>query len=127
LKPDVCRRVVGRLPTPSLERMCWRPRDPLAKIRGLSCEIARIFTRTVLSRLARSTYCQRPNRIPPERRVFSPEQRHTSAALPVLESLKLLSALDTCQPIAITGFPPVLHNLGELCSWSDGRPRPSNR
>jgi len=33
------------MPTPSLERMCWRP--PRPKPGGLSCEIARIFTRIV--------------------------------------------------------------------------------
>ena len=33
------------MPTPSLERMCWRPSRP--KPDGLSCEIARIFTRAI--------------------------------------------------------------------------------
>ena len=38
---------------------------------GPSCEITRTYAREFLSRLARSTYCQRPNRLPPERRASS--------------------------------------------------------
>jgi hypothetical protein len=74
LKPDVCRRVVGRLPSPhvrnSLQKLLrlqqrgmapplsflFLDRDPQEKDRGgLSCEIARTYARTDFSRLARST------------------------------------------------------------------------
>src|SRR5207342_1169805 len=49
LEPVVCRRVVGRLPSPSLERTGWRCSRPLRReVAGsLSCEIARIFTRAI--------------------------------------------------------------------------------
>jgi hypothetical protein len=47
LEPVVCRRVVGRLPSPSLERTGWHCSQSLRReVAGsLSCEIARIFTR----------------------------------------------------------------------------------
>ncbi len=70
--------------------------------------------------------CQRPNRFPPERRVFSPEQRlcrdgrlarpaEQSSAFPKNNSacprnlIKLLVLLLACQPIVPTGFPLEIH------------------
>jgi hypothetical protein len=74
--------------------------------------------------------CQRPNRLPPERRAFSPERispcaqavwrghscpRLTSRAPTrnpsVLETLKVTGSGACCQPIVPTGFPPFMHIL----------------
>ena len=66
LKPDVCRRVVGRLPSPrsktrdgaTAQLFALADRNP-KKFRdrsGLSCEIDRTYARIRFSRLARSTY-----------------------------------------------------------------------
>jgi len=81
--------------------------------------------------------CQRPNRLPPERRAFSPERicsyaqavrrrhscpRPTSRARTrnpsVLETLKVTGSGACCQPIVPTGFPPFMHIffLGRLGS-----------
>ncbi len=55
-------------------------------------------------------------RFPPEQGVFSPTKSFRANAdartlwnLAVLETLKLLVLLLSCQPIAATGFPPVFH------------------
>jgi len=76
LKPDVCRRVVGRLPSPRILRRLAKAalvsttrdgattqlltplnRNPkkLEDRGGLTCEIARTYARIDFSRLARST------------------------------------------------------------------------
>jgi hypothetical protein len=75
LKPDVCRRVVGRLPSPHIQSGLQKPilgstardgatiqlRLPRIETRrgkdhgGLSCEIVRTNARIRFSRLARST------------------------------------------------------------------------
>ena len=110
LKPVVCRRVVGRLP-------------PLPR-RGamdLSCEIARIRTRDF--HLTTGTFnlvVKDRSASPPERRVFSPGD-HTEARPTVLETCfgnlcKLRVRCPGCQPIAFTGFPPVMHNEEPLTS-----------
>jgi len=83
LKPDVCRRVVGRLPSPGLESRGWRHRSAFCWT--ASCEAAKKkFTVVYLVRsfglMPESVShdwhvqpsCQRPNRGPPERREFSP-------------------------------------------------------
>jgi len=130
LKPDVCRRMVGRRPTPSLERMCWRPHAP--KSRGLSCEIARIFTRAIplttgtfnlivkdRTAVLRGQECPRytfrlsgaysvQNESARVAWTFLSAPRHKSVC--PRNPLKLLSALHQSQPIVPTGFPPVLHN-----------------
>jgi hypothetical protein len=87
LKPDVCRRVVGRLPSPhiqcSLQKPLWfQQRGMAPPFSFLSCE-----TKTMVVYLVRSLglmpesvshdwhvqpSCQRPNRGPPKRREFSP-------------------------------------------------------
>jgi hypothetical protein len=60
------------LPTPSLERMCWRPHAP--KSCGLSCEIRPDLCPSHSSHDWHvQPSCQRPNRFPPERCAFSPE------------------------------------------------------
>jgi len=65
------------------------------------------------SRLARSTFCQRPIRFPPERCAFSPPRS--------LEGILASSKLDKttrrcagCQPAEITGFPPVFNSAGSI-------------
>ena len=89
LKPDVCRRVVGRLPSPhiqcSLQKPLWFQQRGMAPPFSflLSCE----SSKTMVVYLVRSfglmpesvshdwhvqPSCQRPNRGPPERREFSP-------------------------------------------------------
>ena len=81
LKPDVCRRVVGRLPSPGSKAGMAPPLSfslsgskpkKLEDRGGLTCEIVRTYARTDFSRLARSTFCQRSNRFPPERCAFNP-------------------------------------------------------
>ena len=87
LKPDVCRRVVGRLPSPHiqdrLQKPLWFQQCEMAPpFSFLSCE-----TKTMVVYLVRSLglmpesvshdwhvqpSCQRPNRGPPERCEFSP-------------------------------------------------------
>ena len=76
--------------------------------------------------------CQRPNRFPPERRVFSPEG--SDVQLSSLRStgrvrdpsphkkllcprnlIKLLALLLACQPIAPTGFPLEIH----IGNWTE--------
>jgi hypothetical protein len=95
LKPDVCRRVVGRLPSPRspLQRLHAapvqrrgmappfslhsRPRiaseDAKEVHGGLSCEIVSDLCPNPFSHDWHvQPSCQRPNRLPPERRAFSP-------------------------------------------------------
>jgi len=86
LKPDVCRRVVGRLPSPSLEK------DGMATARSEDRAVYLVRSlgfepETSISRLARSTKLSKTD--PHFRRggaLSGPEQRHTSATLPVLET-----------------------------------------
>jgi hypothetical protein len=90
LKPDACRRVVGRLPSPhiqiSLQKPFWfqqRGMAPPFSLRffflrrgrevhgGLSCEIVSDLCPNPLSHDWHvQPSCQRPNRLPPERRAF---------------------------------------------------------
>src|SRR6202044_183897 len=89
LKPDVCRRVVGRLPSPHIQSRLQKP------LWLQQCEMAPPFSfllscenlKTMVVYLVRSLglmpesvshdwhvqpSCQRPNRGPPKRREFSP-------------------------------------------------------
>jgi hypothetical protein len=64
-------------------------------------------------------YCQRPNRLPPERRAFSPERIHSRRAnlsphyrndfVCPRNLLNLSRCVAACQPAVPTGFPPVIH------------------
>jgi hypothetical protein len=93
LKPDVCRRVVGRLPSPhiqgSLQKPLWFQQrgmaPPFSLLLLASFEAAKKkFTVVYLVRSLGlmpefvshdwhvQPSCQRPNRGPPERREFSP-------------------------------------------------------
>jgi hypothetical protein len=89
LKPDVCRRVVGRLPSPriqcSLQKLLWFQQRGMAP--PLSFAPSEEGLKTAVVYLVRSLgllpeslshdwhvqpSCQRPNRVPPKRREFSP-------------------------------------------------------
>ena len=80
LKPDACRRVVGRLPSPGSKAGDGATVQPpllfLAKRRevhgGLSCEIVQTYARMISHDWHVQPSCQRPNRGPPGRRSFSP-------------------------------------------------------
>jgi hypothetical protein len=92
LKPDACRRVVGRLPSPHIPNSLQKPfgfqqrgMAPPFSLRcfslrkrrevhgGLSCEIVSDLCPNPLSHDWHvQPSCQRPNRDPPERREFSP-------------------------------------------------------
>ena len=93
MKPDVCRRVVGRLPSPRIQDnrlgldLVSTARDgatvqppPLPRGKrevhgGLSCEIVSDLCPNPLSHDWHvQPSCQRPNRPPPERREFSPDR-----------------------------------------------------
>ena len=109
LKPDVCRRVVGRLPSPriqcSLQKPLWFQQRRMAppfslrilfgRIRrrrevhgGLSCEIVSDLCPNPFSHDWHvQPSCQRPNRLPPERRAFSPGEPAARANPTVLETL----------------------------------------
>ena len=63
-------------------------RPPPAEAKALSCEYVQTFGPNIsyfISRLARSTFCQRPTRFPPERCAFSPARLH-NGNLAVLET-----------------------------------------
>jgi len=91
LKPDVCRRVVGRLPSPhiqgSLQKPLWFQQRGMAPPFSFFSWIETPEKKTMVVYLVRSLglmpesvshdwhvqpSCQRPNRGPPERREFSP-------------------------------------------------------
>jgi len=107
LKPDACRRVVGRLPSPhiqgSLQKPLWfQQRGMAPPFSFLSCE-----GKTMVVYLVRSfglmpesvshdwhvqPSCQRPNRGPPKRCEFSPGELAARANPTVLETLQTYSA-----------------------------------
>jgi hypothetical protein len=89
LKPVVCRRVVGRLP-PSPRKKWW-----FYLVRSLGFHPSLPLTTGTFNLVVKE-----PNRLPPERRAFSPMRRHTSATPPVLETCTsyLLPAL-TVNPL----------------------------
>ncbi len=91
LKPDVCRRVVGRLPSPHiqsrLQKLLWFQQCEMAPPFSFFSWIETPEKKTMVVYLVRSLglmpesvshdwhvqpSCQRPNRGPPERREFSP-------------------------------------------------------
>ena len=105
LKPDVCRRVVGRLPSPriqcSLQELLWFQQRGMAP--PLSFAPSEEGLKTAVVYLVRSLgllpeslshdwhvqpSCQRPNRGPPRRREFSPGNLATRAKPTVLETLQ---------------------------------------
>jgi hypothetical protein len=102
LKPDVCRRVVGRLPSPHIQSRLQKP------LWFQQCEMAPPFSfhsceqKTMVVYLVRSfglmpesvshdwhvqPSCQRPNRGPPKRCEFSPGDL-AEAKPTVLETLQ---------------------------------------
>jgi len=110
LKPDVCRRVVGRLPSPHIQSRLQKP------LWFQQCEMAPPFSLLLLAKkkftvvyLVRSfglmpesvshdwhvqPSCQRPNRDPPKRREFSPGGNAARAKPTVLETLQTYSAAE---------------------------------
>jgi len=127
LEPVVCRRVVGRLPSPSLERTGWRCSRPLRReaAGSLSCEIARIFTRAIplttgtFNLVVKDRIAFRLSGAPSVQngdvcvgRVFDPawsgeaRQRHIRLSS---KPFKVTSPLARCQPTVPTGFPLFMH------------------
>ena len=109
LKPDVCRRVVGRLPSPHiqsrLQKPLWFQQRGMAP--PLSFAPSEEGLKTAVVYLVRSLgllpeslshdwhvqpSCQRPNRGPPRRREFSPGDLATRAKPTVLETLQTYGA-----------------------------------
>ena len=103
LKPDACRRVVGRLPSPhiqgSLQKPLWFQQHGMAP--PFSFSLPERSLKTMVVYLVRSLglmpefvshdwhvqpSCQRPNRGPPRRREFSPGELATRANPTVLET-----------------------------------------
>jgi hypothetical protein len=76
LKPVVCRRVEGRLAISIARKdVMATTRISAKKCCGLSCELSLGFHPSHFTHDWHvQPSCQRPNRIPPERRVFSPER-----------------------------------------------------
>ena len=103
LKPDVCRRVVGRLPSHGLESRGWRHRSAFT---CPSCEEEEKFTVVYLVRSLGlmpefvshdwhvQPSCQRPNRGPPRRREFSPGKFAVGRLKPRPTRIRLSSKLD---------------------------------
>jgi hypothetical protein len=61
LKPDACRRVVGRLPSPG-SKAGMAATESLARCSGLSCEIVQTYARMISHDWHVQPSCQRPNR-----------------------------------------------------------------
>jgi len=112
LKPDVCRRVVGRLPSPHiqsrLQKRLWFQQCEMAPPFSLHCFPKKTEKFTVVY-LVRSfglmpesvshdwhvqPSCQRPNRGPPRRCEFSPGDSAARAKPTVLETLQTYSAAE---------------------------------
>jgi hypothetical protein len=144
LKPDACRRVVGRLPSPhiqiSLQKPFWStardgatvqpPLNPPKRVRevhgGLSCEIVRAYAR-ILS-LTTGTF----NRVVKDRIAVRRSGANSVQANPhKCESdcprnlTNIQCAGKSCQPIHPTGFPDVFHigksQFGTSCGNRYGR------
>jgi hypothetical protein len=113
LKPDVCRRVVGRLPSPhiqnGLQKLFW-VNNARWRHHSASCFLSRNpkSLKTMVVYLVRSfglmpesvshdwhvqPSCQRPNRGPPRRREFSPGDLAARAKPTVLETLQAYGAV----------------------------------
>jgi hypothetical protein len=122
LKPDVCRRVVGRLPSPHIPNSLQKPlgfqqrgmappfslRIPFRRILfrqiqrrrevhgGLSCEIVSDLCPNPFSHDWHvQPSCQRPNRLPPERRAFSSRRTRFLGANPIRANPAVLETLQT--------------------------------
>ena len=124
LKPDVCRRVVGRLPSPHiqsrLQKPLWFQQRGMAPPFSFLSQIEIHEKKTTVVYLVRSfglmpesvshdwhvqPSCQRPNRGPPRRREFSPGEfffvsKPTSSNPTVLETLQTYSAAQIPSMIA---------------------------
>jgi len=136
LKPDVCRRVVGRLPSQRIQfrlqkrlwfqQRGWRHRSAFACL--LLAKKEEKFTVVYLVRSLGlmpefvshdwhvQPSCQRPNRGPPKRREFSPGEL---ARVRIRLSSKLYKhtcGVKSCQSTHPTGFPDVFHNWTVLGS-----------
>jgi hypothetical protein len=137
LKPDVCRRVVGRLPSPhiqcSLQKPLWFQQHGMAPPLSFAFPWTEIqkSLKTVVVYLVRSfglmpesvshdwhvqPSCQRPNRGPPKRCEFSPGElaqvRIRLSSKPYNHTARRKSRQST-HP---TGFPDVFHNRTVLGS-----------
>jgi hypothetical protein len=123
LKPDVCRRVVGRLPSPGSKAGMAPPLSFL-----LSCE----SSKTMVVYLVRSLglmpesishdwhvqpSCQRPNRGPPERREFSPGENARKHFRLSSKLYKHTGRLISRQSTLPTEFPDDFH----IGNWWGGR------
>jgi hypothetical protein len=114
LKPDVCRRVVGRLPSPHIRKQPARaaPRfqqrgmaPPFSSriLRkeweidgGLSCEIVSDLCPNPFSHDWHvQPSCQRPNRLPPERRAFRSRRNRLLGVNPTRANPAVLETLQT--------------------------------
>jgi hypothetical protein len=102
LKPDVCRRVVGRLPSPKLETWGWRhcsaSHSPSRSSKNSKTPVVYLVRSFGLMPEFIShdwhvqPSCQRPNRTPPERRASGTDRTRTSANPTVLETLQTYPA-----------------------------------
>jgi hypothetical protein len=132
LKPDVCRRVVGRLPSPhiqiSLQKLFWSTARDGATIQpppcseeqvevhgGLSCEIVSDLCPNPFSHDWHvQPSCQRPNRLPPERRAFSSRRTRCKQRIRLSSKpFKHIVRAKPCQHSHPTVFPRVFH-IGNL-------------
>src|SRR5438094_6737372 len=78
---------------------------------GLSCEIVSDLCPNPFSHDWHvQPNCQRPNRLPPERRAFSPGELARMRIRLSSKPCKAIVPLLACQLIVPTGFPPVLHS-----------------
>jgi hypothetical protein len=126
LKPDVCRRVVGRLPSPHIQDsrlgldLVSTARDgatvqPLFSCEkkvygGLSCEIVSDLCPNPLSHDWHvQPSCQRPNRLPPERRAFSPGRPARMRIRLSSKPFNHIVRAKPCQPAHSTAFPRDFH------------------
>jgi hypothetical protein len=133
LKPDVCRRVVGRLPSPhiqiSLQKLFWSTARDGATIQpppcvpelnqeeqvevhgGLSCEIVSDLCPNPFSHDWHvQPSCQRPNRLPPERRAFSSRRTRCKQRIRLSSKpFKHIVRAKPCQRSHPTVFPRVFH------------------
>jgi hypothetical protein len=100
------------LPAPSLERMCWRPRE-------FSCENSVAYLVRSLRTNARiplshdwhvQPSCQRPNRLPPERRAFDQPEPQLVRIRPSSKPYKHTVRRKSRQPTHPTEFPRDFHN-----------------
>ena len=131
MKPDVCRRVVGRLPSPhiqdnwqkspwfqqrgmappfSLHSLLLQRGDTKEVHGGLSCEIVSDLCPNPFSHDWHvQPSCQRPNRLPPERRAFSPGEPARMRIRLSSKPFNHIVRVKPCQPAHSTAFPRDFH------------------